>query len=348
MALAVLAAGGAVAAATLGLGGDPDPSGGESTGTLPPNTTEVTRQSLKDVVRASGELAHGPATTVTGRLSGTITDLPATGDRVTRGKPLYEVDNRPVTLLHGVLPAFRELRSGMKGRDVKQLERNLDALGYGGFTVDSEFTAATAAAVREWQEDIGRSRTGVVRPGEVVFAPGAVRVDGLKAAVGDLVGPGAKVLSYTGTAKAVTVTLEADEQRLAGKGAAVGITLPDDSVVTGRIEEVSTVIRAATEQEEARTEIEVVVGLTGKAARRAADAYALASVNVDFTADVRKNVLTVPVAALLALAEGGFGVEVVSGSRSSYVPVTTGLFADGRVEVSGAGISEGTTVGIPK
>ena len=86
-------------------------------------------------------------------------------------------------------------------------------------------------------------------------------------------------------------------------------------------------------------------GIEGKIA---AARYALAAVDVTFTAGARKEVLTVPVTALVALSEGGFGVEVVKGSTSSYVPVKTGLFADGRVEVSGAGVAEGTVVGVPK
>ena len=75
--------------------------------------------------------------------------------------------------------------------------------------------------------------------------------------------------------------------------------------------------------------------------QKAVAAWALASVDVTFTAAERKNVLTVPVAALLALREGGYGVEVVEGRRRTYVPVKTGLFADGRVEVTGAGIKAG-------
>jgi multidrug efflux pump subunit AcrA (membrane-fusion protein) len=72
-----------------------------------------------------------------------------------------------------------------------------------------------------------------------------------------------------------------------------------------------------------------------------------AVVNVTFTAAERKDVLTVPIVALVALAEGGYGVEVVEGSRSLYVKVTTGLFANGRVEVTGEGLREGMTVGTP-
>ena len=59
------------------------------------------------------------------------------------------------------------------------------------------------------------------------------------------------------------------------------------------------------------------------------------------TGDERKDVLTVPVAALLALAEGGYGVEVVDGGDRRIVAVETGLFAGGRVEVTGDGHRRG-------
>jgi hypothetical protein len=88
----------------------------------------------------------------------------------------------------------------------------------------------------------------------------------------------------------------------------------------------------------------VTVGIVDQ---NAVAAYSTASVDVLFTAGLRENVLVVPVAALLVLQEGGFGVEVVSAGTSSYVPVRTGLFADGLVEVAGDGIAEGTVVGMP-
>jgi len=71
-------------------------------------------------------------------------------------------------------------------------------------------------------------------------------------------------------------------------------------------------------------------------------------VTVNFTSQQHKNVLAVPVAALLALSEGGYGVQVVQGSSSRIVAVETGLFADGRVEISGPGISAGMSVGVPQ
>jgi hypothetical protein len=64
-------------------------------------------------------------------------------------------------------------------------------------------------------------------------------------------------------------------------------------------------------------------------------------VDVTFTASERKNVLTVPVAALLALAEGGYGVQLVDEGGTRIVRVETGLFSGGRVEISGADVAEG-------
>ncbi|WP_285498367.1 peptidoglycan-binding domain-containing protein [Actinomadura sp. NBRC 104425] len=345
MAVAV-AAGGAATAAALNLTGD---AASEQTARgLPPSTAKVTRETLRDTQDADGVLAYGEQTAATSRLRGTLTALPDSGDRITRGKTVYRVDDKPVTLMYGSRPMYRDLRPGVEGEDVHQLERNLQALGYDGFTVDDEYTGDTADAVREWQDDRGLDETGVVELGRVLFTPGAIRVDSLEAGEGDPVSPGRKVLNYTGTEKAVTVQLEATDQRLAKEGADVEVTMPDDQKVQGRVDEVSTVIEPGGSGEEPQTKVEVTVALEGRRAQQAAEPYAMAAVDVTFTAGTRENVLTVPIAALLALREGGFGVEVVQGGRSSYVPVRTGLFADGKVEISGSGITEGTVVGMPK
>ena len=69
-------------------------------------------------------------------------------------------------------------------------------------------------------------------------------------------------------------------------------------------------------------------------------------VNVRLVVGERKDVLVVPVGALLALAEGGFGLEIIDGVSSRVVAVEAGLFASGNVEVSGPAIAEGMTVGM--
>ena len=69
--------------------------------------------------------------------------------------------------------------------------------------------------------------------------------------------------------------------------------------------------------------------------------------NVNITSQRASNVLAVPVNALLALQGGGFGVQVVTGARSHLVGVTTGLYGNTLVQVSGPGITAGTRVEVP-
>ncbi|MFK3981801.1 peptidoglycan-binding protein [Micromonospora sp. NPDC050397] len=345
VAAVVVVAAGAGAAATVGFGGR-DP-GTAVASTQPPATAQVTRQTLIDAESVDGELGYGTTRTVGARGNGTITWLAPTGGTVKRGSALYAVDDAKVVLLHGALPAYRTLTSGVEGADVRQFEQNLAALGYDGFTVDDSYTGGTAEAVRDWQDDLGLDDTGRVEPGSIVYAAGDVRVDGHEAAVGDLVQPGKALFTYTGTSRLVTVDLDVDDQRLAKKDARVGLTLPDGKRVDGTISRTETVIETssgAPGESEAETKIEVTVAVADPAALAGFDQ---ATVKVAFTAAERPEVLTVPVAALLALAEGGYGVQLVESGRTRIIAVETGLFASGRVEVSGDGLTEGATIGVP-
>lgn len=58
--------------------------------------------------------------------------------------------------------------------------------------------------------------------------------------------------------------------------------------------------------------------------------------------------LTVPVEAIVALREGGYGLQIVRASTTTTVRVETGMSADGRIEVTGAGLAEGMQVGAAK
>ncbi|MEV4510731.1 peptidoglycan-binding protein [Dactylosporangium sp. NPDC049525] len=342
-ALAVTAACAAAAVAVAGSrrGGTPE----RTAGALPPATAQVTRQTLRETLDVDGELGYGPTLTATSRRAGTVTWLPAGGTVVGQGQPLFRVDDVPAVLLLGSMPAYRAMAPGTEGPDVAQLEQNLRALGYQGFTVDDEYTDATADAVQRWQEKLGLPETGVVELGRVVFASGTVRVDSLEAETGQAAAPGQRLLTYTGTATIVTVDLDVEDRAVAKAGNAVSITLPDGKRVPGKVTEVTTVIEPGAGQDaEPTTRVEALVAPDDP---RAADEFGQAAVDVTFTASERRDVLTVPVAALVALDEGGFGVEVVDGAATRHVPVTTGLFAGGRVEITGDGLAEGTTVGMP-
>ncbi|GIG71165.1 peptidoglycan-binding protein [Phytomonospora endophytica] len=338
---AVVVVAGAVVVALGAFGGD-----GEAASTdLPPGTTEVRRQDLTRTERVDGTLTYGEATPLSGSLPGTVTWLPAAGATVRRGKALYKVDDDAVVVMYGLLPLWRELSPGTSGPDVRQLEENLEALGYTGLTVDSDYTGATADAVRAWQDDAGLPETGTVAPGRVVFADGAARVAELSVAVG---GPASgPVLTYTGGKREVRVDLDVADQDLVKKGLGVAVTLPDGSTVDAEVARIGTAVQsgeAATGGEDGADTIEVNVSIKDQKALGSLDS---APVTVELTAETREDVLVVPVEALLALREGGYGLQLVEGGSTRIVAVTAGMFASGLVEVSGEGLAEGVLVGLP-
>ncbi|ONI87145.1 hypothetical protein ALI22I_22035 [Saccharothrix sp. ALI-22-I] len=340
-ALVVLGAGGVAA---VGFGGaDPTPA---SAADPPPATAKVAATTLTRTERVTGTLGHGTATPVPVGAQGTVTWLPEPGAVIGRGQAVYEVDGRPVPLLFGATPAYRSLSSGVTGRDVRQLEENLQVLGYGGFTVDESYTSGTAAAVRAWQKALGVPETGAVQPTDIVVTGGDVRVAELKVQPGGrATGP---VLTYTGTTRVVVVPLEVGKQHLVAEGVAATVALPDGKSVEGKVESVGTVATTTSPAQQgatATTTVDVVVSVADQAALGRLDS---APVDVLLVSERKENVLAVPVGALVSLGEGKYGVQVVEGGATRYAPVETGLFAAGQVEVTGEGIAEGVEVGVPR
>lgn len=313
---------------------------------LPPATAKVIRTTLVETRTVPGTLGYGDAVPVSATGNGTLTWIAPVGSTVKRGEPLFKVDERPVVALYGSLPMYRPLRVGASGEDVRQLEQNLAELGYTGFTVDDSFASDTGKAVRTWQGDLGLPATGTLEPGQVVFTPEAVRITEHKARVGDVLGErGVSVLSYTRTTKLVTVELKVADQALTVAGRKVIVKVPGREPVEGEISQVGTIVTIPEDAAPQEARIKVTVTIANQEALGLLEA---APVDVDFVSEERKDVLAVPVAALLALAQGGFGVEIVEGDTTRIVPVKTGMFAAGWVEVSGEGIAEGVTVGVPK
>ncbi|WP_214412585.1 efflux RND transporter periplasmic adaptor subunit [Sphaerisporangium fuscum] len=311
-----------------------------------PATAAVTREDLVDTKTVDGSLTYSGERHLSTDASGTVTWVADEGAVVRRGRPLLKVDRKPVVLMYGRLPLYRELREGVSdGPDVEQLERNLKALGYGEYlTVDDHFSYATYLTVKEWQDDRGLPETGRVDGSQVVFLPGVARVTEAKVEVGDRVQPGRPVLTVSGVRRLVHVDLDTADQTLARKGAKVKVELPGGETVTGKISSVGAVAKASSGQDQSgKTTIDVDITLT-KAPKTRLDQ---APVDVEMESERHRNVLAVPVEALLALREGGFGVEVVEAGRTHIVPVETGAFGGGKVEITGAGLSEGTKVGVP-
>ncbi|HEV2515751.1 MAG TPA: hypothetical protein VGV07_10910 [Devosia sp.] len=231
---------------------------------------------------------------------------------------------------------LRDTRNALSARagdnaDVGQLAENLGALGY---------TGPLSQQVRDWQRASGLPATGIVALSQLVIAGGPVHVATHAASIGEtLVAASAErgsILDYTSTEKLVTVPLAVADRGLAAVGRPVTVTLPDDRDVVGEISEVGSVVQDGN--------IEVTVEIADQAALAGLE---VASVDVEFTSDSRDDVLSVPITALLARPEGGFAVEVIGDGGTALVPIDTGLFAAGRVEISGAGVAEGLSVSVP-
>ncbi|MFG2089655.1 peptidoglycan-binding protein [Spirillospora sp. NPDC048824] len=308
-----------------------------------PATAEVSRGDLVDTETVDGKLTYDGVREVWTGASGVVTWTPEQGATVKRGGTLLRVAGRPVTLMYGGSPMYRTLGNGASGKDVRQLEQNLRALGYGGMTVDTEFTGATEAAVKKWQDDRGLEESGAVGPDQVVFLGGAVLVREVTAPEGKRIAGGQPVLTVAGTRRIVHVDLDADKQDLAEEGAGVVVELPGGRSVKGEITEVGKVAESSGSGQEKKTTVDVEISLGDAGTGRLDEA----PVSVELESERRKDVLSVPVEALLALREGGFGVEVVDGTRRRLVPVDAGAFGGGRVEVGGSGLREGVKVGVP-
>ncbi len=147
------------------------------------------RRTLVERSSVDGTLGYGGALELYDRLAGTFTWLPGVGAVVGRGGTLFRLDNLPVVLMYGSVPAYRALKQGLSnGPDVAELNVNLVDLGfdpYGAITQNDQFSEATAAAVRRWQKAEGLPQTGEVELGRVVFAAGARRVTAVHVTVGE-------------------------------------------------------------------------------------------------------------------------------------------------------------------
>jgi peptidoglycan hydrolase-like protein with peptidoglycan-binding domain len=395
-------------------------------------TAAVTRRTLSESSTVNGTLGYGMALELYDRLGGTFTWLPSVGAVIGRGGTLWRIDDAPVVLMYGAVPAYRTLKQGVSdGADVTELNQNLIDLGfdpYGAIGDEESFTEATTAAVKRWQKAEALPETGEVELGRVVFAPSARRVTDVKVALGQDppgaapvktgknerpsrkgkkkkkrkkpakhtpskekqpeeaakekpskgepskgepskgepsndspakgspgaetgAGAGEVVLTTTSTQQLVQLEVKPEQQQLARRGETVAVQLPGDGEARGRVTEVGTVAsesssagdepKGSPSDESSEPTIPVTIALDDRV--RHLDE---APVSVELVKSIRRNVLTVPATALIAIAGDGYAVEALASShdRRTTVPVTPGMFADGYVQVEGAGVREGMTV----
>jgi hypothetical protein len=303
------------------------------------------RQDLTATTPVTATLGYAGSYTVTGQGGGTLTWLPPTGRVIRQGQVLYRIDNgSPVVLLYGNVPAWRTLDEGITGQDVSQLNHDLVRLGYADradvATLGWDYYSwETAYAVQQLEEHRGVAfPPGSLSLGQVVFKPEALRVSQVSAGLG---GPASgPVLTATSDRHVVTIALDTAQESEVKAGDTVSITLPDGTTTPGVVSSVGTVATTTPASQQGQggptTTIPVQVKLTNP---QAAGSLDQAPVTVNVTTESVKNVLAVPVYALLARSPAGYLVEVLGpGNTRRYVPVTVGIFddADEMVQVTGA------------
>lgn len=287
---------------------------------------------------------------------GTYTTLPKVGDEVACGDVLYRVDDRPVLLLCGTVPVYRDLRTDDAGNDVRQLNRNLHTLGYdaGGAIdpSDNAFTPNTQAALEALQHDKGLDVTGAFALADVIFLPEPARIVKVVAEPGGAAQPGVLAVQATSDTPEVHVDLDASQQGAVKLGDHAQITLPGNKSVTGQVDRLGTVAETPPAQEgnagagTGAATLPAYIRLDDPGAARGLDR---APVQVEVTTEGVENVLNVPVTAIVGRSGGGFAVEVVRDSgQHELVAVTLGLFdtTAGRVAVAGD-VREGDSVVVP-
>jgi hypothetical protein len=325
--------------------------GGHTTGAAlaaQANTAPVERGELSAVVSQSGTLRYrarpdGSPFSVINHARGTYTELPEVGDEVGCGGVLYRVDDTPVLLLCGPVPAYRALREGAAGRDVRQLNRNLRVRGAG-----RAFTAKTEKALEALQRRKGMHVDGTLALGDAVVLPGAVRIAKVTGQPGGPAQPGAQALSATSGTLHVQVNLDPSEQGQVKRGDRAQVTLPGNRTVAGKVAGFGRTAQAPAGQDSSAADATILTSIRLGDPRRARG-LDKAPVQVDITTTGVHDALSVPVTALVGRSGGGFAVEVVrAGTRRDLVAVKLGLFdtTRGRVQVDGA-LRAGDQVAVP-
>jgi len=342
----------------------------------PPATTlsAVARwQVLREAITVQGIVRSSRMIKVTARApyaTVTLTQMPVKpGDRVRPGQVIAQIDGRPVMLLRGRLPAYRNLHEGDHGPDVAQLQRALQGLGYADFDSPGYFGKSTALALLLFYRQLGYdapvyhrrlrratpqagpavsgianrlATTELVRPSaylprsEVVFIPAkSALVASVAARVGDLVGNSVVLTLATGNPY-VSGVLSQHQAAQARRGMSAKMVAASPRLtVRGMVTRIGTL---PTRDGPPAGGYRVLVR-----PRRALPQRMIgARVRLTLIAPVTSApVLIVPVAAILAAGHGRAAhvVKLTAGHRVR-VAVFTGPTADGLVAVQSVRLGE--------
>lgn len=305
--------------------GEPE---GSSAVTVPVELGTLTSQLRLNATLGYGDPVEFPAA------PGVLTALPSPGQVVDVGQSVYEADGRPVILLEGARPFWRDLSSDADdGQDVLQLEQNLARLGFFDREPDARFDWWTTDAVNRWQKSLGLRATGIVAMSDVlvVNAP-SIRISQVTGKLGQAgVTPG----TYTATTLRAVMKLTPAQARELSAQTPVVVVLPDGTELENVLAAVDPGGQPTGEDGQTSPPTAVIefpdqeqVATTGPAAIR---------VVVQSTEESAET-LIVPATALIATAKDNYAVEVITGDQIVRVPVQIGLVADARVQILASGV----------
>ncbi len=275
--------------------------------------------------------------------SGIVTAVTvAAGDEVTQGNTLYLVNQRPVTIAEGIVPAFRQIGAGATGNDVRQLQVMLQALGFFTAQPDGQAGPLTVSAVRAWQKSIGVEQSGNVEIGDVIFVPvlpTRVSLDTEVIARGSGVSGGESVVRALPAAPEFTVPVTDAQSAMIPSGTLVQITSPEGGVWDA-------VAGDRTTDAESQTTLVALVGVDGaqvctdQCGQVAVTGKALLPSKITTSPTVEG--LVVPSSALLTDATGRVAVVDAEGA---VIAVTLVASARGMSVIEG--VDAGTKVRVP-
>ena len=315
-------------------------------------TVEVVSVDFVQETEIDGTLGFGDVNRLPNLASGVVTRLPEPGAYIDFGEVIYEIDGQPIVLIRGAVPMFRDIDAKTAGAlDVVQLQDHLVAEGLSqthpitrseyDLNEDRYLTDISTSQIKNWQESVGADETGRVKKDQIVFRANPIRVDSVNVQLGQAVS-GGSLIDISETRRVVTARLETDLSSLLEEGDFVEVVLPDGKVVPGTTTYVADTVTRTVEGQQEVTYLEAIIELSGEGT-----SFDQSPVTVKIEEVIEQDVLAVPTAALLALAEGGYAVEVAEPNGSvTLVGVNLGTFHENQVSISGQ-VSSGQLVIIP-
>ncbi len=299
-------------------------------------TSAVEIKTLSRKQEFNADLGFGKTRDLFAQGDGTLTWVPDIGVEIKPGEVVWEIDRQPVIYMPGDLPMYRDLYKGVKkGDDILQLEEFLIAEGFGpeGWLADDSFNSRTRAAVKAFQKERAMTEDGLLGPAKIMVGHEPLRVE-TRANIGDLTSSG-PVLSVTDADAVVTLTSSSRQLSNFQRNPEVLIVLGDGTELPATLDKVKST--PADETGAFGYEIRYLVNAAISEAQ---------PVKVKLVQVLAADALTVPVDALIALAEGGYAVEVKTGGGNALRGVDVIDFDDTMVAITGD-VVEGDEVVIP-